>query len=86
MALGSIGSGGRVQHMQSRRITGFSTSIFAEMSALAQRYQAINLGQGFPDFPGPTFIPSPGLPHLFQHSLACGSAQSHLAVPERLMK
>lgn len=29
------------------------TSIFEEMSALARHHQAINLGQGFPDDPGP---------------------------------
>lgn len=30
-----------------------STSIFEEMSLLAREHQAINLGQGFPDDPGP---------------------------------
>jgi N-succinyldiaminopimelate aminotransferase len=29
------------------------TTIFSEMSALALKYDAINLGQGFPDTPGP---------------------------------
>ncbi len=37
----------------SRRLAGFSTTIFAEMSALAARTGAINLGQGFPDTDGP---------------------------------
>lgn len=32
------------------------TTIFSEMSALAREYQAINLGQGFPDFDGPREI------------------------------
>ncbi len=32
---------------------GLSTSIFEEMSALARQHSAINLGQGFPDDPGP---------------------------------
>ena len=31
----------------------FGTTIFTEMTALATRYGAINLGQGFPDFEGP---------------------------------
>src|SRR3954451_10000315 len=31
----------------------FSTTVFAEMSALALRTGAINLGQGFPDTDGP---------------------------------
>jgi len=36
-----------------RRLTEFGTTIFAEMSALAGRTGAINLGQGFPDTDGP---------------------------------
>jgi aspartate/methionine/tyrosine aminotransferase len=67
---------------QSQRVAGFTASIFGEMSLLAQQHQALNLGQGFPDFPGPEFIkqaandainanlnqypPSPGWPHLRQ--------------------
>ena len=31
----------------------FGTTIFTEMSALAERTGAINLGQGFPDEDGP---------------------------------
>jgi aspartate/methionine/tyrosine aminotransferase len=38
------------------RIRGFGTSIFAEMSWLAVQHGAVNLGQGFPDFPGPDFV------------------------------
>ena len=34
-------------------LRGFGTTIFAEMSALAVRTGAINLGQGFPDTDGP---------------------------------
>jgi aspartate/methionine/tyrosine aminotransferase len=63
-----------------RRLDGFGTSIFTEMTRLAVEHQAINLGQGFPDFPAPDFIkeaaaraiasdhnqyaPAPGLPRL----------------------
>jgi N-succinyldiaminopimelate aminotransferase len=35
------------------RLSGFGTTIFTEMSALAERTGAINLGQGFPDEDGP---------------------------------
>ncbi|MEM7584027.1 MAG: methionine aminotransferase [Acidobacteriota bacterium] len=35
------------------RLQGFGTSIFTEMTALAQRFDAVNLGQGFPNFDGP---------------------------------
>jgi N-succinyldiaminopimelate aminotransferase len=38
------------------RLAGFGTTIFTEMSALAERTGAVNLGQGFPDFDGPTEV------------------------------
>jgi len=38
------------------RLQGFGTTIFAEMSALAARTGAVNLGQGFPDTDGPTVV------------------------------
>jgi N-succinyldiaminopimelate aminotransferase len=37
-------------------LQGFGTTIFAEMSALAVRTGAINLGQGFPDTDGPAEV------------------------------
>ncbi len=39
-----------------RRVAGFGTTIFTEMSALALQHSAVNLGQGFPDFAGPAFV------------------------------
>lgn len=39
-----------------RRLQGLGTTIFAEMSALAERTGAINLGQGFPDTDGPPVV------------------------------
>jgi aspartate/methionine/tyrosine aminotransferase len=39
-----------------RRTQSFGTSIFTEISALAVAHDAVNLGQGFPDFPAPSFI------------------------------
>jgi N-succinyldiaminopimelate aminotransferase len=35
------------------RLQGFGTTIFAEMTALAMAHDAVNLGQGFPDFSAP---------------------------------
>ncbi len=62
------------------RVSNFGATIFSEMTNLANEYQAVNLGQGFPDFPGPDFLkeaardaieqdinqyaPSPGRPAL----------------------
>ncbi|MFE9532731.1 pyridoxal phosphate-dependent aminotransferase [Streptomyces sp. NPDC006691] len=39
-----------------RRLAEFGTTIFAEMSALAQQTGSINLGQGFPDTDGPEAV------------------------------
>ena len=65
-----------------RKLRGFGTTIFAEMSALAVATNSINLGQGFPDSDGPSIVldaavdairsgmnqypPGPGLPVLRQ--------------------
>ena len=38
------------------RIGSATTTIFAEMSALALATQSVNLGQGFPDTDGPAFM------------------------------
>ena len=62
------------------RMQGFGTTVFAEMTALAVRTGAINLGQGFPDTDGPArllktaaeaimgganqYPPGPGMPEL----------------------
>jgi N-succinyldiaminopimelate aminotransferase len=63
-----------------QRMQPFGTTIFAEMSALATRTGAVNLGQGFPDTDGPPqmlaaaaeaigagrnqYPPGPGIPEL----------------------
>jgi N-succinyldiaminopimelate aminotransferase len=40
----------------SRRLAGFGTTIFTEMTRLASEHGAVNLAQGFPDFDGPEFV------------------------------
>ncbi len=42
--------------MSATRLAGLGTTIFSEMTALAQRTGAINLGQGFPDVDGPAEV------------------------------
>ncbi len=72
---------GRVSR-HARRLDGIPTTIFTEMSALAVRTGAVNLGQGFPDRDGPPeviaravaalrgganqYAPGPGIPALRQ--------------------
>ncbi len=41
---------------RSRRLDGVTSTIFAEMSALALRTGSVNLGQGFPDTDGPSGV------------------------------
>ncbi|MFH9069552.1 pyridoxal phosphate-dependent aminotransferase [Streptomyces alboflavus] len=50
---GAPGSSASGRPLLNRRLAEFGTTIFAEMSALAVRTGAINLGQGFPDTDGP---------------------------------
>src|SRR5215510_11876689 len=38
------------------RVSSFGTTVFTEFSAMALQYNAVNLGQGFPNFPAPDFI------------------------------
>jgi N-succinyldiaminopimelate aminotransferase len=45
-----------------RRVATFGTTIFTEINMLAQQYQALNLGQGKPDFDAPADI----IMHLVQ--------------------
>ncbi|MEU5955794.1 pyridoxal phosphate-dependent aminotransferase [Streptomyces sp. NPDC047525] len=47
---------GNGRPLLNRRLAEFGTTIFAEMSALAVKTGAINLGQGFPDTDGPEEI------------------------------
>ncbi len=42
--------------LTAERIQGFGTTIFAEMTELAIKHNAVNLGQGFPNFPCPDFL------------------------------
>ena len=38
------------------RVQSFGPTVFAEFTALAIEHDAVNLGQGFPNFPAPDFI------------------------------
>ncbi|MCU1670849.1 MAG: aminotransferase class [Blastococcus sp.] len=47
-----MSAAGRTPYLADR-LQGFGTTVFAEMSALAVATGSVNLGQGFPDYPGP---------------------------------
>jgi N-succinyldiaminopimelate aminotransferase len=42
--------------MPSRGLAAFGTTIFAEINTIARQYNAVNLGQGAPDFDGPPAV------------------------------
>ncbi|MGH3769739.1 MAG: aminotransferase, partial [Pseudonocardiaceae bacterium] len=52
------------------RLQPFTSTIFAEMTALAARTGAVNLGQGFPDTDGP-----PGMLEAARRAIASGYNQ-----------
>lgn len=52
------------------RLQPYATTVFAEMSALAARIGAVNLGQGFPDEDGP-----PAMLKAAQEAIAAGANQ-----------
>ena len=57
------------------RLRSFGTTIFSEMSALAARTGAINLGQGFPDTDGPAAIVAAAV-----HALRSGDANQYAPI------
>jgi N-succinyldiaminopimelate aminotransferase len=57
------------------RLDAYGTTVFAEMSALAVEHRAVNLGQGFPDEPGP--------PEVLEAALAAISAGHNQYAPGR---
>jgi aminotransferase len=40
----------------SKKVTQFTESVIREMTRLSQEHRAVNLSQGFPDFPAPDFV------------------------------
>jgi aspartate/methionine/tyrosine aminotransferase len=66
------------------RVRGFGTSVFTEMSRLANEHRAVNLGQGFPDFPGPDFVKNAAKTaidaDLNQYAISHGSPRLRAAI------
>src|SRR5688572_27867972 len=68
------------------RLQGFGTTIFAEMTALAMEHQAVNLGQGFPDFAAPESVTEAAVSairaHLNQSAPGIGMPQLRTAIAQ----
>ncbi len=86
--------------MRATRLNGLGTTIFTEMTALAQATGAINLGQGFPDTDGPDrvtaaavaaitgghnqYAPLPGVPAL-RDAIAAHQRRHYGLEPEDML-
>jgi aspartate/methionine/tyrosine aminotransferase len=69
-----------------KRVAGFGTSVFTEMSRLAVQHGAVNLGQGFPDFAGPDFVKEAAIQairaDLNQYAVSHGAPRLRRAIAE----
>lgn len=74
----------------SKRLSQFGTTIFAEISALAVKHGAVNLGQGFPNFDGPDFVIEAAAQALRsgknQYAQMAGIPQLSAAIAARFLK
>lgn len=74
----------------SQRIESFSSdTVFSEMNRLAAKYNAINLGHGFPDFPAPHFIKEAAVRAIQndvnQYTSALGNIKLRKSVAQRML-
>ncbi len=69
---------------EASRVAGFGTTVFSEFSALARASNAVNLGQGFPDFDGPDEIKQAAIDAIRsgvnQYAITTGAASLRKAV------
>ncbi|BAT78604.1 Aspartate aminotransferase [Vigna angularis] len=73
-----------------KRLEKFQTTIFTQMSLLAIKHKAINLGQGFPNFDGPEFIKEAAIQSIRdgknQYARGYGVPDLNIAISERFKK
>ena len=77
-------------HFSANRVRHFGTTIFTEITALAQHHKAINLGQGFPDFSAPDFIKDAAInaiqTDINQYAPLPGRPKLRQAIAEKVQK
>ena len=70
--------------VMAKRLAGFGTTIFTEMTRLAVEHGAINLAQGFPDFDGPDFVKEAAIAAIRegrgQYARMTGTPEIHAAL------
>ncbi|XP_058754228.1 uncharacterized protein LOC131627388 isoform X3 [Vicia villosa] len=73
-----------------KRLEKFKTTIFTQMSMLAIKHGAINLGQGFPNFDGPDFVKEAAIQAIRdgnnQYARGYGVPDLNIAIAERFKK
>ena len=73
-----------------KRLEKFKTTIFTQMTSLAIKHGAINLGQGFPNFEGPEFVKEAAIQAIKdgknQYARGIGVPELNNAIAERFKK
>lgn len=68
----------------------FTESVIREMTRLALQYDAINLSQGFPDFPAPQEIKEAAIQainrDINQYAITWGAPSLRMAITEKLTR
>src|SRR5829696_5175435 len=71
-----------------KRVRGFGESVFSEMTRLAIQHNAVNLSQGFPDFPAPDWLKEAAreaIAHdINQYAPSHGSARLRRAIASKM--
>ena len=71
----------------SERTASFTESVIREMTRLAQKHSAINLAQGFPDFPAPETVKAAACAaineNVNQYSVTWGSESLRSAIADK---
>src|SRR2546423_8053404 len=73
--------------LAARRTSTFTESVIREMTRIAQMHEAVNLAQGFPDFPMPEPLKDAACAaiqgNLNQYAVTWGSANLRIAIAEK---
>src|SRR5437762_12119650 len=73
--------------LAARRTSTFTESVIREMTRIAQMHEAVNLAQGFPDFPMPEPMKDAACAaiqgNLNQYAVTWGSANLRIGIAEK---
>src|SRR5690242_5054035 len=73
--------------LAARRTSTFTESVIREMTRIAQMHEAVNLAQGFPDFPMPEPLKDAACAaiqgNINQYAVTWGSANLRIAISEK---